>query len=328
MSGSLVEVTGLRKYFLVAGGATLHAVDGVDVAVDEGQTVGLVGESGCGKTTTGRCILRLVEPDAGRVLFRGEDVLAYDKKRLKLMRRQMQIVFQDPFSSLDPRKTVGQIVAEPLRIHKFGSPGDIKDRVVSLLEQVGLSRDFLTKFPHELDGGRCQRVGIARALALGPKFVVCDEPVSALDVSIQAQILNLLMDLQERMQLAYLFISHNLAVVKHVSGRIEVMYLGKIIESAPTEELFREPLHPYTQALLSAVPVPEVRARRERVLLTGDVPTPINPGPGCRFKGRCKLANDRCKEETPALVEVGSLHKVACFRAGSPAEGAGGGRAS
>ncbi|MCR4398467.1 MAG: ATP-binding cassette domain-containing protein [Firmicutes bacterium] len=310
----MLEVIELRKHFALSSRARVHAVDGVSFEIPEGETVGLVGESGCGKTTVGRCILRLIEPDAGRVVFGGLDILGLGPRDLRMIRTKMQIIFQDPYYSLDPRQSVYQIVSEPLQIHRMGTARQIREKVVHLLDQVGLSGDLLQKYPHELDGGRCQRVGIARALAFGPAFIVCDEPVSALDVSIQAQILNLLMDLQERLRLAYLFISHNLAVVKHISNRVMVMYLGKLVESAPTQALFDNPLHPYTQALLAAVPDPDLHEAKERILLTGDVPTPVNPGPGCRFAERCPFVTDVCRHSMPKLIDIDDGHTVACFR--------------
>lgn len=314
MPEPILDVVDLKKHFPISKNAAVHAVDGVSFRVNRGEVLGLVGESGCGKTTTGRTVLRLVEPDHGQVVFEGRDILKFGPKEMNDMRKQMQIIFQDPFSSLDPRKNVGQLVSEPLRIHRAGSRREIRDRVAHLLEKVGLSKDMAGKYPHELDGGRCQRVGIARALALEPKFIVCDEPVSALDVSIQAQILNLLQDLQEQLELTYLFISHNLGVVKHVSNQIMVMYLGVAVEVSEAEELFARPLHPYTQALLSAIPVPAVTREKERVILSGDVPTPVNPGPGCRFYKRCRIAEPRCAESEPSLLDAVGGHKVACHR--------------
>jgi oligopeptide/dipeptide ABC transporter ATP-binding protein len=310
----LLEVVDLVKHFPLPRNQRVHAVDGITFNIAAGETLGMVGESGCGKTTAGRAIVRLIEPDRGRLIYRGQDITHLAGAELLSMRRRMQIIFQDPYSSLDPRKSAGQLIAEPLLIHRWGTRGRIRERVRELLEQVGLTPDMVSKYPHELDGGRCQRIGIARALALGPEFIVCDEPVSALDVSIQAQILNLMKDLQERLSLTYLFISHNLAVVKHISDRVVVMYLGVVVETAPTEALFEDPLHPYTQALLSAIPIPAVGERRSRIILSGDVPTPVNPGPGCRFHKRCWLASPVCGEAAPKMVDAGGGHLVACFR--------------
>lgn len=310
-----IQVEGLVKYFQIAKGSYVHAVDGVSFHIQRGETVGLVGESGCGKTTVGRTMLRLLQADAGHVWLDGTDVLGLDKEALHAMRKRMQLIFQDPFNSLDPRKNVAQLIAEPLRIHTNATKAALREKTLGLMEYVGLTADLSARFPHELDGGRCQRVGIARALALDPAFIVCDEPVSALDVSIQAQILNLLQDMQQERGLTYLFISHNLAVVKHLSTRVLVMYLGQVVESAPTLELFAHPAHPYTQALLDAVPIPALGARKERVVLSGDVPTPVNPAPGCRFRKRCRYACDACAAETPALRGLGNEHYVACILA-------------
>lgn len=303
----IVEVRDVKKYFRVPRG-TLRAVDGVSFSIERGETLGLVGESGCGKSTTGRVVLNLIPATAGTILFNGEDVTnSVDRRK----RREMQIIFQDPYSSLDPRKTVGKIIEEPLVIQ--GIPRRERASLVKeIMADVGLSADYYTRFPHELDGGRRQRVGIARALILKPKFVVCDEPVSALDVSIQAQILNLLQDLGEQMGLTYLFISHNLSVVKHLSRRVAVMYLGKIVELADTNELFKNPLHPYTRALLAAVPIPKYRPGKAKMVLSGDVPSPIDPKPGCRFAPRCPEATEVCSSEDPLLRDAGAGHLVSC----------------
>lgn len=314
MGEPLLVVKDLTKHFEVKGRGKLHAVDGVSFTVERGETLGLVGESGCGKSTTGRLILRLIPATRGEVLFAGENVLKAGPQRMKVLRRKMQMIFQDPYSSLDPRKTVRQIIAEPLLIQGTLRGKALWERVSELMAATGLTPDLANKFPHELDGGRRQRVGITRALALDPEFIVCDEPVSALDVSIQAQILNLLQDLQEKLGLTYLFISHDLSVVKHISRRIVVMYLGRVVEEADADELFRHPLHPYTQALLSAIPVPKVGARRKRIVLTGDVPSPINPPPGCRFAKRCWLAEEECTARDPELDEVTVGHRVACWK--------------
>lgn len=311
MSEILVEVRDLKKYFKVTEGQ-LHAIDGVSFSINRGETLGLVGESGCGKSTIGRVVLRLLPQTSGEVIYDGENILEYDDKKMHTMRSRMQMIFQDPYSSLDPRKTIGQIIAEPLLINGLASHRDINDRVLELMSKGGIRKKLFNSYPHELDGGRRQRVGIIRALALNPEFIVCDEPVSALDVSIQAQILNLLQDLQENMGLTYLFISHDLSVVRHISNRIVVMYLGKIMEVSDSRELFSNPLHPYTKALLSAVPIAKYNYNRERILLKGDVPSPINPKPGCRFAGRCWMASERCRQETPELKEVSSGHSVAC----------------
>ena len=306
-----MEVRDLKKYFKVTEGQ-LHAIDGVSFSINRGETLGLVGESGCGKSTIGRVVLRLLPQTSGEVIYDGENILEYDDKKMHTMRSRMQMIFQDPYSSLDPRKTIGQIIAEPLLINGLASHRDINDRVLELMSKGGIRKKLFNSYPHELDGGRRQRVGIIRALALNPEFIVCDEPVSALDVSIQAQILNLLQDLQENMGLTYLFISHDLSVVRHISNRIVVMYLGKIMEVSDSRELFSNPLHPYTKALLSAVPIAKYNYNRERILLKGDVPSPINPKPGCRFAGRCWMASERCRQETPELKEVSSGHSVAC----------------
>lgn len=311
MSEKLLEVKGLRKYFKVPAG-TLHAVDDVEFHINKGETLGLVGESGCGKSTTGRAVLRLIPHTAGEVYYKGENILKYDSKRMREMRKEMQIIFQDPYSCLDPRKTVGQIIAEPLKINKSVPSKEINEKVQDLMTKGGVNRKLYNSYPHELDGGRRQRVGIIRALALNPQFIVCDEPVSSLDVSIQAQILNLLQDLQESLGLTYLFISHDLSVVRHISNRIAVMYLGKIVEIAKSKELFQNPVHPYTQALLSAVPVAKYDYKRDRIILKGDVPSPINPGPGCRFANRCWMAQDICRKEAPCLKEVAPGHQVSC----------------
>jgi len=316
----LVVVKNLVKYFPVRAGVLqriqgwVQAVDDVSLTIKEGETLGLVGESGCGKTTVGQAILRLIEPTSGSIRFGGADITTLPQSELKTLRRSMQIVFQDPYSSLDPRKTIGESVAEGLKIHRIGSAREQHQRVLELLHRVGLEDYHARRYPHEFSGGQRQRVGIARALALNPRFIVADEPVSALDVSIQAQVLNLLRDLQQDLGLTYLFIAHNMSVVEHISDRIAVMYLGKIVEVAPTRELFSNPLHPYTQALLSAVPVPNPRHKRERIILTGDVPSPLNPPSGCRFHPRCpQVMNDICPLREPTLIELNPGHWVSCW---------------
>ena len=311
MSENLIEVRNLKKYFRVSDGQ-LHAVDDVSFAIGKGETLGLVGESGCGKSTIGRVILRLIPHTSGEVLYDGENILEYSNEKMREMRRSMQMIFQDPYSSLNPRKTIGQIIAEPLLINGLVSRKEVTDVVLDLMAKGGIRKKLFNSYPHELDGGRRQRVGIIRALALNPKFIVCDEPVSSLDVSIQAQILNLLQDLQENMGLTYLFISHDLSVVRHISNRIVVMYLGKIMEVCDSRELFRNPLHPYTKALLSAVPIAKYNYNRERILLKGDVPSPVNPKPGCRFAQRCWMTKECCFEKEPELKDVGGGHCVAC----------------
>jgi oligopeptide/dipeptide ABC transporter ATP-binding protein len=309
----LLEIRGLVKHFPVGTGI-VHAVDDVSFSIKEGETLGLVGESGCGKSTTGRVIIRLTTATSGSVLYQGKDILALKKAEITSLRKEMQIIFQDPFSSLDPRKTVGETIGKPLYIHKVGTKREREERVDDLMEFVGLSANLYNKYPHELDGGRRQRVGIARALALSPRFIVCDEPVSALDVSIQAQILNLLEELQHTMKLTYLFVSHDLSVIKHLSNRIAVMYLGKIVELSPSLDLFKNTLHPYSQALLSAVPVTKLNRSRERIILTGGVPSPINPPSGCRFHTRCRHRMPVCSEQEPQLLDAGNEHAVACHK--------------
>lgn len=312
MSDTILEVKHLKKYFNTPKG-TLHAVDDVSFTLERGKTLGIVGESGCGKSTTGRAILRLIEPTAGEVIFNGEDITKKNKEQMRLLRREMQLIFQDPYASLDPRKTVSEIIGEPLKLQKLISDAKKRaERVHELMEVVGLADRLINTYPHELDGGRRQRIGIARALAMEPKLIICDEPVSALDVSIQAQILNLMQDLQEQMGLTYIFITHDLSVVNHFANDIAVMYLGQLIEKAPSVTLFDNPVHPYTKALLSAIPVPSLRKKRQRVMLKGEISSPINPKPGCRFAVRCPYATDRCRTEEPKLVEIEKDHFVAC----------------
>ena len=310
---ALLEVKGLKKYFSTPRGM-LHAVDDVTFTINKGKTLGVVGESGCGKSTTGRAILRLLEPTGGEVLFEGEDLAKLSKEEMRKKRKDLQIIFQDPFSSLNPRKTISQTIAEPLLLNKMVSDKkQLQKKVLELMETVGLAERLYNTYPHELDGGRRQRIGIARALALNPRFIVCDEPVSALDVSIQAQILNLMQDLQKEFHLTYMFITHDLSVVYHISDEIMVMYLGQVIEKAPAEKLFANPVHPYTQALLSAIPVPSLHDRRERVLMTGELTSPIDPPAECRFSNRCRFATDHCREAEPQLLEVEPGHFVSCF---------------
>ena len=312
MTNNIIEVRDLKKHFKTSNGM-LHAVDGINFNIKEGKTLGIVGESGCGKSTTGRAILRLLEPTSGEVLFNGLDVVKMNKKEMRKMRRDMQIIFQDPFSSLDPRKTVLQAISEPIIENKIVKKrSEIENRVLNIMETVGLSERLINTFPHELDGGRRQRIGIARALAMEPKFIICDEPVSALDVSIQAQILNLLKELQDKIGLTYIFITHDLSVVNHFSDEIAVMYLGKIVEKASAEELFTNPLHPYTQALLSAIPVPVLNEKRERIILEGEIQSPINLPAGCRFAKRCKYKCDACLSGDQELKEFSEGHFVAC----------------
>jgi len=316
----LIQVNNLVKYFPVRGGlmqrvvAWVQAVDNVSFFVKEGETLGLVGESGCGKTTVGRTMLRLTEPTGGHVLYDGTDVFSLQGKELKRMRRNMQIIFQDPYASLDPRMPIGESIAEGLKIHSIGTPRERFEVVIANLRKVGLEDYHARRYPHEFSGGQRQRIGIARALALQPKFIICDEPVSALDVSIQSQVLNILNDLQKEFCLTYLFIAHNLSVVEHISHRVAVMYLGKMVEMATREELFRNPLHPYTQALMSAIPIPDPSLKRERILLPGDVPSPLNPPSGCRFHPRCPVAMEHCAREEPPFIEVSQEHWVACWR--------------
>jgi len=316
---ALLRIKNLKKYFPIRGGlfsrevARVHAVDDVSFDLLKGETLGLVGESGCGKSTTGRCILRLIEPTAGEVWFEDKNVTTLDKRSLRHLRRDMQIIFQDPYASLNPRMTVGSIIGEALVIHKLAkSKRERDERVVHLLETVGLNADHLRRYPHEFSGGQRQRIGIARALAVSPKLIVADEPVSALDVSIQAQVINLLEDLQKQFNLTYLFIAHDLSVVEHISTRVAVMYLGKIVEIAPAKELYTNPKHPYTEALLSAVPIPDPAVKRKRILLEGDVPSPIKPPSGCRFHTRCPIRVPSCSENEQVLKEISPDHWVAC----------------
>ena len=327
MSNNLLEVRQLKKYFPIFGGifrrktGYVYAVDDISLTIQEGKTLGLVGESGCGKTTVGRAILRLIEPDSGAINFMGHDLMALSQSRLRGIRRNMQIIFQDPFESLDARQTIGDILEEPYQIHKVGSSDDRKDHVKNLLNRVGMPGTAVSRFAHEFSGGQRQRIGIARAIALNPKLIVCDEPVSALDVSIQSQIVNLLLKLQQELNISYLFIAHNLAVVKHISDDIAVMYLGRIVEYADSEELYAAPLHPYTQALISAIPIPDPSRKRKRFLLPGDVPSPANPPSGCHFHPRCPFAMAICKTAFPQLRSVAGAdeknHRVACHRAGA-----------
>lgn len=316
----LIQVQHLKKYFAVRGGflqrvvAWVQAVDDVSFFVRKGETLGLVGESGCGKTTVGRTMLRLTDPTDGAVIYKDIDVFQLKGKELKQIRRNMQIIFQDPYASLDPRIPIGESIAEGLKIHNIGSPKERFDLVIETLRKVGLEDYHSRRYPHEFSGGQRQRIGIARALALQPDFIVADEPVSALDVSIQAQVLNILKDLQREFNLTYLFIAHNLSVVEHISDRVAVMYLGKMVEMSPREELFVNPLHPYTQALMSAIPVPVPGAKRERIILPGDVPSPLNPPPGCRFHPRCPVAMEHCSVEEPEFKEILPDHWVACWR--------------
>ena len=314
-SEELVRVRGLFKHFPVEGSDdVVRAVDGLTFEIFRGETLGLVGESGCGKSTVGRCLLRLIEPTRGEISFEGRDVRGLGGGDLRRLRREMQIIFQDPYASLNPRLKVRDIVGEPFVIHNIGNKGDRRERVAELLRKVGLDPDYMDRYPHEFSGGQRQRLGIARALALNPKLIVADEPVSALDVSVQAQVVNLLEDLQKEFGLTYLFISHGLAVVEHISDRVAVMYLGRIVEVASAEELYANPLHPYTRALLSAIPIPDPTRKRERIVLHGDVPTPINPPSGCRFHTRCPEAIPECSQIDPDLREVAPGHTVACIR--------------
>ncbi|MHB0979310.1 MAG: ABC transporter ATP-binding protein [Thermoleophilia bacterium] len=321
-SGSLLEVGDLVKRFPITSGVIVqktigmvHAVEGVSFSVDEGETLGLVGESGCGKTTTGRCILQLHKPTSGSIRFEGKELTTMNRGALQAVRRDMQIVFQDPYASLNPRMTVGTIVAEPLIIHGIGTRAERKERVRELLELVGLNPSFTNRYPHQFSGGQRQRIGLARALALNPKLIICDEPVSALDVSIQAQILNLFAQLQQELGLAYLFIAHNLSVVKHISDRVAVMYLGKIMEIASSRDLYANPVHPYTHGLLSAIPIPDpaVQKKREHVVLEGDVPSPSDPPSGCVFHPRCFRAKEICSRQVPEMETHGDRHEAACF---------------
>ena len=314
----LLEVKHLKKHFPIKGGVFsktigyVYAVDDISFTLDSGETLGLVGESGCGKSTTGRTILRLIEPTAGEIHFEGQHITELGKSDMRALRREMQIIFQDPYASLNPRMTVGSIIGEPLEIHKIAKGAEKEERVATLLQKVGLRAEDMRKYPHEFSGGQRQRIGIARALALNPKLIICDEPVSALDVSIQAQVLNLLVDLQEEFGLSYLFIAHNLNVVEHISNRVAVMYLGKIVELASDQELYENPQHPYTEALLSAVPIPDPTVKKKRIILAGDVPSPINPPSGCHFHTRCPYKEKICEEVEPAFKDIGGGHWVAC----------------
>jgi peptide/nickel transport system ATP-binding protein/oligopeptide transport system ATP-binding protein len=317
----LLVVDKLVKYFPVRSGllqrvtAQVQAVDKVSFSVRKGETLGMVGESGCGKTTVGRTLLRLIEPTGGDVHFEGKNILKMSQRELKPLRRDMQIIFQDPYASLNPRMPIGESVMEGLQIHNIGRPKERWEISINMLKKVGLEEYHARRYPHEFSGGQRQRIGIARALALNPKFIVCDEPVSALDVSIQSQVLNILKDLQKEFGLTYLFIAHNLSVVEHISDRVAVMYLGKMVELTDRESLYREPLHPYTQALLSAIPVPHPNVKRERTILKGDVPSPLNPPKGCRFHTRCPIAFDKCSQEEPEFKEIKPGHFVACWKA-------------
>jgi oligopeptide transport system ATP-binding protein len=314
---SLLEIRDLKKYFPVGDGlfarkkGNVKAVDGVNLTINEGETLGLVGESGCGKSTLGRTILRLIEPTSGEVIFQGKNLLGLSARELRETRRQMQIIFQDPYASLNPRMRVGDIIGEGLEIHKLAKGKAKRDRIMELLHQVGLREDHYPRYPHEFSGGQRQRIGIARALAVSPKFIVCDEPVSSLDVSIQAQIINLLQELQEKMHLTYLFISHDLRVVEHISHRVAIMYLGKVVEIAASETIYREAKHPYTRALLSAVPMPDMSRKKERIVLQGDVPSPVNPPSGCTFHPRCAYRQPLCSEMEPPL-DFADRHGVSC----------------
>ena len=314
MAENLLEVRNLKKYFKTPRGM-LHAVDDISFTIEKGKTLGIVGESGCGKSTTGRCVLRLIEPTAGEVIFEGQDILSLSTRQMRAKRNEMQIIFQDPFSSLNPRNTVSQTIAEGVRMHnKYRTSAEIEGRVIELMDTVGLARRLINAYPHELDGGRRQRIGVARALAVEPKLIVCDEPVSALDVSIQAQILNLLKELQRELGLTYIFITHDLAVVHHISDDIMVMYLGQTVEKAPTLELFEHPTHPYTKSLLEAIPIPRVGARKDRKLIRGEVSSPIDPADECRFAKRCEFCKEACRSSCPALKEMSPGHFVACHR--------------
>jgi oligopeptide/dipeptide ABC transporter ATP-binding protein len=316
---TLISVRDLTKHFPVKAGifrrtvAHVQAVDGISFDIQSGETLGLVGESGCGKTTVGRMILRLLEPTSGSVLFDGQDLFKLEGKILKTIRRDMQIIFQDPYASLDPRLPIGESVMEGLHIHHVGKPQERFDIMMDILRKVGLENYHARRYPHEFSGGQRQRIGIARALALRPRFIVCDEPVSALDVSIQSQVLNILKELQAEFGLTYMFVAHNLSVVEHISDRVAVMYLGKLVELAGREEIYREPLHPYTRALMSAIPVPDPHLKRERTILKGDVPSPLNPPSGCRFHTRCPVAIEQCSQQEPPLVEVRPAHWAACW---------------
>lgn len=314
MNTPLIETRGLKKYFKTQKGQ-LHAVDDINIKIEQGKTLGVVGESGCGKSTLGRTILRLIEPSAGDILYNGQSIIGYNRKQMIEIRKNLQIIFQDPYSSLNPRLTVSEIIAEPIKVCRMVTNKDeLDEKVFDLMETVGLAERLVNTYPHELDGGRRQRIGVARALALDPKFIVCDEPVSALDVSIQAQILNLMMDLQEERGLTYMFITHDLSVVKHISQDIAVMYLGQCVEKTTSEELFRNPLHPYTKALLDAVPVPNLRHKQEMSgIIKGEITSPINPKPGCRFAARCSIATAECSAQDIPLREVSSGHFAACI---------------